>query len=71
MRAERRSAVGAQIVEDGPGGLTEQADDDLAVGQRGVVVWISRRRDSASRSSRGGAGRQICDGVHVPWILRM
>jgi hypothetical protein len=45
MRAERpvtRSA--AQLVEHRPVRRAEQADDDLAVGERGVVVGISRRR---------------------------
>ena len=37
----RRAAgapFGAQIIEHRPGGLAQQADDDFAVGERGVVV---------------------------------
>ncbi len=37
----RRAAgtpLGAQIVEHRPGGITQQAYDDLTIGQRGVVV---------------------------------
>jgi hypothetical protein len=37
MRAER-PALGAQLIEHGPGGLAQQTDDDFAVGQRVVVV---------------------------------
>jgi len=47
-------ALAAQFVEDGPVLRSEQADDDFAVGERGVVV-----RDFPQASSHGGAGARF------------
>ena len=58
----------AQLVQHLPGGLAQQADDDFAIRQRGVVVGNfaqPRFRFSFQRECRAAPG-QICDGVHDP-----
>src|SRR5262245_7725724 len=51
--------LAAQLVEDVPGRGTEQTQDDLAIGKRGVVVWnfaqAHGKRDSDT-SDGGHAG---------------
>jgi len=62
-------ALGAQFVEDRPGVLAQQADDDFTVGQRGVVVRNFAQTRFRLAIVTAGLFRRICDGVHIQTSL--
>ena len=60
------AALAAQLAEHLPGARAEQADDDLAVGERGVVVGdLAQARRGAGRFCGGGDPVDRQRGVHA------
>ena len=65
------AALAAQEAEHLPGALAEQADDDLAVGERGVVVGdLAQARRAAPAASAAAAIRVSGSGAFMAWRVR-